>query len=454
MRHVVLIGLSGSGKSSLGKLLAERTDMPFVDLDLVVEQEAGMRIKRIFDLHGEPFFREMETRVLREATSASKPSVIATGGGAVLRAENVDALRKNGFVVFLDRPVHMIASDIPCDSDRPLVTGIEKIYEMESQRRELYLSAADRVLQNNAGIGEAVSALEDLLAEMSEEESECSQYAVIGDPIAHTLSPAIHGIVFETLGVTERYTAVRVPRGGLPGFVERARASGVKGFNVTIPHKRDIIPLLDEIEEEAKLCGAVNTVVIRDKKLSGFNTDMGGLLASLKESGYGCRGRRVLILGAGGAARGVAFMAAREGASGIVLLARRPEKATEIASDVRNAIPSPIIESGVMSPDSMTKASRRSDILINTTPLGMSGTGEDFSSFEFLKALPAGALVCDLVYKPAVTNLLRSALDIGATARNGLGMLVYQALLADELFLGQRLDKAALYKTVKGRLII
>ena len=275
LRHVVLIGLYGSGKSSLGRLAAQELDLPFVDLDLVVERELGMSIPQVFQRKGENFFRDVEAKVTKDAVLSPKRSVIATGGGVVLRRENVEILRENAFLVFLDRPADAIAKDLLDDSNssnnnnRPLVTGPEKIYQMERERRPLYLKAADAVLRNEAGLAEALDGLIGLLTP--------PRYLVIGDPIAHTL----------------------VPRAGLRGFLENVRKSKVRGFNITQPHKRDVIPFLDEIEEEARLCGAVNTVLVREGRLLGFNTDMGGLLASLKEVGRGFRGEDVVVLGAG-----------------------------------------------------------------------------------------------------------------------------------------------------------
>jgi shikimate dehydrogenase len=452
MKHIVLIGLSGSGKTTLGRMLSERSGFPMVDTDAETEREAGMPIRRIFERQGEPFFRDMEARAVRAAAVSETPSVIATGGGAVLRSDNVEVLSENGFIVFLDRPAPMIANDLVYDESRPLIQGAEKIYEMERERRALYLEAADYALKNSGGLEEALGELESLLDTMRRQMPEGCEYAVIGNPIAHTLSPAIHGAVFEAIGVSERYGAAQVSPRRLPRFAERARASGMRGFNVTIPHKRNIIPFLDEIEEDAKLCGAVNTVVIgKDGRASGFNTDMGGLLASLKDAGVGYRGSSLLILGAGGAARGIAFKAAREGASAITILARRSEAAEDIASVVRSLFHA-AIHTGDMSPDSMRAAASRADILINATPLGMSGIGADFPSFEFLEALPKGAFVCDAVYNPEETELLRAARELGHGAQNGLGMLIYQALLADELFLGRELDKPALYRHVRARL--
>jgi shikimate dehydrogenase len=441
--HIALIGLSGSGKSSLGRLAALAAGLPFVDLDLVVERELGMSIPRIFEGRGERFFRDAETNAMRDALLSPKRSLIATGGGIVLRPENLRLLRENAFLVFLDRPVDAIAKDLANDDSRPLVTGPEKLYRMERERRPLYLEAADAVLQNEADFSEVLDALVALLTPIR------SGYLVIGDPIAQTLSPAIHGIVFETLGIEETYGALRVPRGELQNFLENVRGSSVRGFNITHPHKRDVIPFLDEIEEEARLCGAVNTVLVREGRLSGFNTDMGGLLASLNEVGHGFFGEDVVVLGAGGASRSVVFKALQEKAASVLVLSRRLEKAEEVAASARASMASPVVRAGIFSPKSMYDAASRASILINATPLGMNGIGEDFPSLEFLRALPWGAPVCDLVYDPPETNLLRQARKLGHPTLNGLGMLIYQAILADELFLGLNLDRLVLKNSIR-----
>jgi shikimate dehydrogenase len=417
-----------------------------VDLDLVVERELGMSIPQVFQRKGENFFRDVEAKVTKGAVLSPKRSVIATGGGVVLRRENVEILRENAFLVFLDRPADAIAKDLLDDSNsnRPLVTGPEKIYQMERERRPLYLKAADAVLRNEAGLAEALDGLIGLLTP--------PRYLVIGDPIAHTLSPAIHGTVFEALGIDETYGALRVPRAGLRGFLENVRESKVRGFNITQPHKRDVIPFLDEIEEEARLCGAVNTVLVREGRLLGFNTDMGGLLASLKEVGRGFRGEDVVVLGAGGASRSVVFKALQEGAASVLVLGRRLERAEELAASAQAVVPSGAVRAGIFSPEAMSATVSRAGILINATPLGMSGIGEDFPSLEFLKALPPGTPVCDLIYNPPETSLLRRARELGHPTLNGLGMLIYQGILADELFLGRELDRPALYKTVRQKL--
>jgi shikimate dehydrogenase len=450
MRHIALIGLSGSGKSSLGREAARALGMPFVDIDSEIERDAGMPISRIFELHGEVFFRDAEAKAAAVAAARSVPAVIATGGGIVLRKENVAVLRESCFVVFLDRPAGHIMKSVPRDGSRPLLRNAADLAAMERKRRALYLDAADAVLENSSDAEKGLEKLLELLRGRTEVRGE---YAVIGDPIAHTLSPAIHGAVFSELGVTGGYGAIRVRRGELEDFVKSARASKLRGFNVTIPHKSDIIPLLDETEEEARLCGAVNTVLVRDGKLSGFNTDMGGLSESLREGGRGFRGSRVMIAGAGGAARAAAFKAAREGALSVTILARRPDRAKEAAEGVRSSLRFPCpVRGEEMSPGILSSEAAAADLVINATPAGMKGVGGGLPSLEFLEALPKRAFVCDLVYDPAETELLRRARARGLRAQNGLGMLIYQALLADELFLDRGLEKPALYRKIKETL--
>jgi shikimate dehydrogenase len=502
MRHIILIGLPGGGKTSLGQMAAERLGVPFLDLDALIEEREQMPIRRIFELLGEAAFREIESRILREALESPAPSIIASGGGVVLKEDNVQVLCERGFVLFLDRPVEDIEKDVLWNADRPLLTSPEKLRRLDRERRPLYEAAANATVRNDGSLEEALEKLLRFVPGVPPDVPERG-FAVIGDPIAHSLSPAIHGAVFSALGIEAPYVALRVPKENLAGFTERARVSGLRGFNVTLPLKREIIPLLDEVEEEARLCGAVNTVTVgEDWRLSGFNTDMEGLLASLRDNGYDYRDCNVLILGAGGAARGVAFKAAREGAEKITILARRLDQAEELVSAVKTspiiaqggrahlsasrsllrktydplappdrrfcAVGSPTsfrtvnqrflksssssVHAGDMSPETLSKAASDADILVNATPLGMEGFGKDFPSLAFLRRLPKGALVCDLVYKPPHTRLLREAENLGHAAQNGLGMLIHQALLADELFLGRPLDKPALYKIVYGKL--
>ncbi|MDR1572477.1 MAG: shikimate dehydrogenase [Clostridiales Family XIII bacterium] len=445
MDNIVLTGLSGSGKSTLGMVVAREFGLAFLDMDAEIERRAGMRVREIFKRRGEAAFRDMESDLAREAGRA-RGTVVSTGGGVVLRDGNMAALRENGLVVFVDRPPGGIAADVD-RSNRPLLAGgADSIFRLSRERREAYLKSCDASVANDGGLEKALEGLRALARCVCPGDG----FAVIGDPIGHSMSPEIHNAVFREAGELQRYCRIHVPRGMLGGFVAKARESGLRGFNVTIPHKRDIIPFLDETDGDARLCGAVNTVVARGGRLCGYNTDMGGLLEALVEKGRGYGGRRVAIIGAGGAAAGIALKAAMEGARKVTVLGRSPEKAEGIAraaaaagADARFA---------ALGDRTLGEAAGEADILINATPMGMKGSGERFRSLDFLKRLPEGALVCDLVYNPPRTALLREAAALGIEAMNGLGMLARQAFLADELFLGRKLDRDALWAAIGGAL--
>lgn len=436
MNNILLIGLSGCGKSTLAREVGEKLGMTVADMDQMIEAETGTPIRTIFETRGEEHFRELETEAARRV-AAMKNTVVATGGGVVTRRETVELLRRAGTVVFVDRPVEQIAADIECGHRPLLADGVEKLYEMAEARRPLYLDAADLIFPND---GPREGAADRLVAAIRQGLPR-NAYAVIGDPVGHSLSPRVHGAVFDALGLRERYLSFHVPRGAAGWFAQRAGEWGVKGFNITAPHKQDIIPFLDGIEEEARLCGAVNTVVARDGKLCGCNTDMDGLHLSVQSMGYHYRGSRIVLLGAGGAAVGAALKAAREGAASVAILARRPVAAEEMAGRVRQAAPGSNVQTGGLLPEDQREAARGCDILINTVP---SGSGMELP-LPLLEALPAGALVCDMAYSPPRTPLLAEAEKRGHPILNGLGMLIYQAILSDQHYLNTTLDKRAMY---------
>ena len=149
MRNIVLIGLPGSGKTLLGRQLANRLSLPFLDLDEWIEAQTGLRIPQIFSGYGEPFFRELEAHAVNEA-ACNPGQIVATGGGTILRPENTRALRKHGVLIFIDRPAGQILADID-PATRPLLAAApEQLYEIERTRRPLYLAAADYILDCTA----------------------------------------------------------------------------------------------------------------------------------------------------------------------------------------------------------------------------------------------------------------------------------------------------------------
>lgn len=443
MNNIILTGLSGSGKTTLGRLLAKHLQMQYIDTDCVIEEQTGMPIIQTFAMHGEPYFRDLENQVIR-SIAGMENIIVATGGGAVLRKDNIDILRSTGILIFLDRPVENILQDLEC-SNRPLLKNrADKLLDMDRERRKIYESTADRIFANT---GDLQGALLALLAEIRSWQYE-KGYAVIGDPISHSLSPAIHQTVFGTLGITDDYQSIRIQKEELGYFVRRVRTSNIKGFNITSPHKKAIIPLLDEVEEQARRCGAVNTVVKRNGRLCGFNTDMDGLLLAVLDQGSRYRNSRITLLGTGGAAVGAALKAADEGAAEIRVHGRRQSAVEEVSRVVDGKVP---VHKGSLDADSLRQSAVDCDLLINTLPLEMTGVGGGYDT-SFLEHLPKHALVVDLVYSPPLTALLREAKALGLKVLNGLPMLIYQAILADERYLERDLDRTAFYNIIASAL--
>ena len=260
---------------------------------------------------------------------------------------------------------------------------------------------------------------------------------VIGDPVLHSKSPLIQNAMLRSIGADGEYLCQPVKREELPAFLSTLRRGEWSGCNVTMPHKGAVIPHLDQVEEGALRCGAVNTICNRNGKLYGFSTDGGGFLRALAQAGVAVEGKTVTLLGAGGAAKSVAWALAQAGAKRLYAANRTPAKAEELCQ----------LDPAVMEPHSFDAATLcrlagESDLLVNATSLGMGGVAGQFEDFGFVEALPAHAAVFDLIYHPARTELLRQAEARGLLARNGLDMLLYQALLALEHFLDRPVDPA------------
>ncbi len=245
-------------------------------------------------------------------------------------------------------------------------------------------------------------------------------YGILGRPVAHSLSPAMHNAAFRELGLNAVYVAFPVT--DLARAVAGLRGLAVAGVSVTIPFKEEIIPLLDELDPRAARMGAVNTVVNREGKLTGFNTDWLGALTALKAQ-TAIRGKHFLILGAGGAARAIAFGIVEEGGR-ITLTDVDARRAAALARDLgAEAIPLQAL------------AQRPASILINATPIGMEPQGEEIPLSPDL--LGRFALVMDIVYRPLQTRLLREARARGCATIDGLQMLIHQATAQFELWTGR-----------------
>lgn len=269
--------------------------------------------------------------------------------------------------------------------------------------------------------------------------------AVIGDPIEHSLSPVIQQAMLDELGINCTYERILVKAGNAAAWLPSAPNMNLAGFNATMPHKTDLVPLMDSLSHDARMYRSVNTVVIRDGRFYGYNTDGEGFLRALLAEGIDVIGKRAVVYGAGGAARSVVLKLAAEGAGGITVCCRSPQKAEELASQR--------VHICRMEEKACEAALSEADIFINCTPLGMQGVPAQFESFVFLDMLPKKAAVCDLIYRPLKTRLLDEAEKRGHLAVNGLGMLIHQAILALENFGSLSLDAHLMNNAVMKRLI-
>ncbi len=276
---------------------------------------------------------------------------------------------------------------------------------------------------------------------------EQKKLCVIGDPVEHSLSPVIHNTILRHAGLPYEYGRVQVKAGDTEAFLRRAVREGYAGFNATMPHKTALVKLADELDADAKLYRAVNTVVLREGKIRGCNTDGRGFLQMLAESGISPQGRTVLVLGAGGAARAIVLKLAQSGAARIFVCNRTLSRAEALAEEFPAQITACPFDQQTLSDCALF-----SDLLINTTPMGMTAVADQFDSLAFLEQLPGGVPVCDIIYSPPETPLLCRAKELGHPTMNGLGMLIYQAIFALEEFTGTEIDAAAMMPSVKAAL--
>lgn len=269
---------------------------------------------------------------------------------------------------------------------------------------------------------------------------------LLGWPVEHSLSPVMHNAAFDALGLPWRYVPLPVPPGQVEAAVRGLAALGFCGANVTVPHKRAVMPFLNSITPAAQALGAVNTLVIgRDEKgsttISGHNTDSKGFVGALRRGGFEPEdGGNAIVVGAGGAARAVVFGLLWSGAGQILILNRTLERAEALVSDLSpQARSSSQLRALALTPETLVESARGADLVVNSTTVGMWPHIDD-SIWPGEVAIPPHLTVFDLVYNPLETRLLRQARRPGARAIDGLGMLVRQGALAFDLWTNQGLD--------------
>jgi shikimate dehydrogenase len=260
---------------------------------------------------------------------------------------------------------------------------------------------------------------------------------IIGEPVAHSRSPAIHNAAYTARGLDWIYVPFPVRPGQVPHALEGLRALGAAGCNVTMPHKREAALACDQLEATASTLGVVNTVWVRDGRLVGDSTDGGGFVDATRAAAVKLDGARVLVLGAGGAARAIVHALGELAA--VRVWARRDDAAVATAALGASADP--------VQSDELDNEAATSDVVVNATPLGMLGEPPPFDA----QRLHAGQTVIDAVYAPADTPLLEAAREHGAAAINGLGMLVHQAARSFTLLTGCEAPLDAMWAAARDR---
>lgn len=275
-------------------------------------------------------------------------------------------------------------------------------------------------------------------------DGETQLIGLFATPIRHSLSPTMHNLAFKKLGLNYVYLAFEVGNEELVDVIKGMRALKVRGFNVSMPNKTKVLPYLDELADSAKFTGTVNTVVNENGRLIGHSTDGIGYTRNLKEHGIDIRGKKMTLIGSGGAATSIAIQSALDGISEISIFARNDaffEKAVENARIINEDMKDYSVKASVYhleDNNQLKKEISSSDILTNGTGVGMKPL-EGMSVIEDLSMLRPDLIVTDVIYSPFKSKLLQQAEAIGATAINGIGMMLWQGALAFEIWTGQKM---------------
>lgn len=278
---------------------------------------------------------------------------------------------------------------------------------------------------------------------MAEIDGRTRLVGIVGDPVAHSLSPRMQNAAFEALGLNWRYLAFRVPTGALPQALRGIAALGLVGSNVTVPHKEAAASLVDEADPVARRIGAVNTIRVADGRLQGFNTDAAGVIDAITHDGHtNMSGKRCVVFGAGGGGRAAVFALAGASAARVTVLNRTASRARGLVEVVAQAAPQCQLDAGPLTPETVERAMEHVEIVVQATTATMSAAmGGSGGRADWLQALERGLrdgmTVLDMVYTPTWTELLSAAREAGAVTVSGLAMLVYQGARSFELWTGQ-----------------
>lgn len=422
---IILIGFMGSGKSSVAAELAATTGYPVVETDAeALARTPCHSITEVFDTHGEEYFRTLEAEVFNAALQREN-LIISTGGGILESEESKQALtelrtshgRAGVCVVYLDTHFETITNRLQGDNSRPLFRSLMDAEHRFVRRLPRYREAADLVIPTDAYGAKEIAELITSIAmnevgEVPPSGGGRGIWLVIGDPVGHSRSPRLHGALFRETGMAHNcFVAYRVSE--LARFVDAFRSNeSLQGLAVTVPHKESVVAFLDEISEEARAIGSVNTVVKVGKVLRGYNTDWIGIHTPLQRRDA-IREKRVAIIGAGGTARAALFAVCPD-ASEVTLINRTVERGEALAAEFQVAA-TPLRKVTTLSDFDTVIQTTSAELLTGGSPL--------FDSSAFRE----GMVVLDAVYTPEWTPFLKAAQAAGATCITGREMFLTQA---------------------------
>jgi len=280
---------------------------------------------------------------------------------------------------------------------------------------------------------------------MASKISTVKTYCIIGDPVDHSLSPAMHNAAFKALNLNCTYIAFRVAKDELEAGIQSLRKTNMAGFNVTMPHKVAVIKFLDDLDETCLKINAVNTVNNEDGRFKGYNTDSYGFIQPLKRRKVNLQGKTVLLMGAGGAARAVLIAFADERVGKVIIANRNITKANDLAETAKNVNLNCELIGLAEAPNIASKV----DLIVNATPVGMAGESSIIKSENIRK----DSIVYDLVYRPMETALIQSAKEAGAAVVYGYEMLIDQGAKAFEIWKKMEAPREVMKKTLVGEFV-
>lgn len=266
--------------------------------------------------------------------------------------------------------------------------------------------------------------------------------ALLGSPVAHSISPLMHNEAFQLLDLDYTYLCFEVNEETLPAAVDGLKACGIRGFNLTMPNKNKIVELLDELSPAARLIGAVNTVVNDDGHLIGYNTDGVGYMQAVKDAGYDITGKTITIMGAGGAATAICAQAALDGVEKIHIFARETsrfwDRTQKLAENINSTLPCKAVLHENKDTAALAQAISESALLLNATSVGMAPNTEG-TIIEDTSLYHPDLIVSDVIYNPRETRFLKEAREAGCHTFNGMYMLLYQGAEAFRLWTGKEM---------------